>query len=325
MTEVVVAGAGIIGLTCAVRLLEAGHRVRVVSAHPPEQTVSSVAAAVWYTTHFAADDRLLAWSQRTLTELTQQASDGVPAVTMRATRMRLRGDTGTPWWALGVPEFRLEPAPDQQYTGEWRFTVPAVQTRSYLYWLIEVVESLGGTVGQQRLGSLAEAGHHAAVVVNATGLAARELVPDPAMQAIRGRILVLTNPGLTVSHRDEDDPEGGIYVHPRSRDVVVGGTFEPGQEDLSPDASVSESIRRRGTRLVPELAQARLLREVAGLRPGREGGPRLEEDAQPLPGGARLIHCYGHGGAGITLSWGCADEVAALVDGTGRVAPSSDA
>ncbi|GLY19302.1 FAD-binding oxidoreductase [Kineosporia rhizophila] len=313
MADVVVAGGGIIGLTSAVRLLEAGHRVKVLSAHPPEQTVSSIAAAVWYPTHFDADDRLLRWGQQALTELTRQAGEGVPGVTMRASRMLLRGLTARPWWAIGVPEFRLEPPPERRFTGEWQFTVPAVQTRSYLYWLIEVVEALGGTIERRQLTSLAEAATSADVVVNATGLAAGALVPDAAVHPIRGRILVLSNPGITVSVRDEDDPEGGVYVHPRSRDVVVGGTFEPGQDDISPDASVTDSILRRCTTLVPELAQARVLREVAGLRPGRHGGPRLEEDARPLPGGVRLIHCYGHGGAGITLSWGCADEVTALV------------
>jgi D-amino-acid oxidase len=35
---------------------------------------------------------------------------------------------------------------------------------------------------------------------------------------------------------------------------------------------------------------------------------RLEREAD-------VVHCYGHGGAGMTLSWGCADEVVALVDG----------
>ncbi len=28
--------------------------------------------------------------------------------------------------------------------------------------------------------------------------------------------------------------------------------------------------------------------------------------------GHRVVHCYGHAGAGITLSWGCAEEVVAL-------------
>ena len=26
-----------------------------------------------------------------------------------------------------------------------------------------------------------------------------------------------------------------------------------------------------------------------------------------------VVHCYGHGGAGVTLSWGCADEVVELL------------
>lgn len=311
--DVVVAGAGIIGLTCAVRLLEAGHRVRVISADPPERTVSSVAAAVWYPTHIEAGDRVLRWGQETLAELARQAEQGVPGVTMRRSRMRLRGATEAPWWSAGVPDFRIAPAPDAQYTGEWQFTVPAVQTRSYLYWLIEQVEALGGSLERRSVGTLAEAAGATPVLVNATGLAAGRLVPDPAVHPIRGRIVVLANPGITVSHRDEDDPAGGIYVHPRSRDVVAGGTFEPGQDDLAPDPAVSEQILRRCTAMVPELAGARVLREVTGLRPGRHGGPRLEEDPQRLPGGTRLIHCYGHGGAGITLSWGCADEVTALI------------
>jgi D-amino-acid oxidase len=42
-----------------------------------------------------------------------------------------------------------------------------------------------------------------------------------------------------------------------------------------------------------------------GLRPVREGGPRVER-------AGAIVHCYGHGGAGLTLSWGCAAEVARL-------------
>ncbi len=63
-----------------------------------------------------------------------------------------------------------------------------------------------------------------------------------------------------------------------------------------------------------------LLREsepyVIGVRPHRKGGVRLELEAAPLqtPAGKKhVIHNYGHGGAGITLSWGCASVVTDLV------------
>jgi glycine/D-amino acid oxidase-like deaminating enzyme len=60
---------------------------------------------------------------------------------------------------------------------------------------------------------------------------------------------------------------------------------------------------------VPRLEEGRILRALAGLRPYRVGGPRLEVERVA---GKRIVHNYGHGGAGVTLSWGCADEVASL-------------
>jgi D-amino-acid oxidase len=132
----------------------------------------------------------------------------------------------------------------------------------------------------------------------------------------RGRIVVVSNPGLSTSVRDEDNPAGMTYVHPRERDIVLGGTFEPHAWDLTTDEDESRAIVERCTALVPELASARVIAPVAGLRPVREGGVRLERDpADP----DRLVHVYGHGGAGMTLSWGCADEVAALCASSARL------
>ena len=97
-----------------------------------------------------------------------------------------------------------------------------------------------------------------------------------------------------------------LYVHPRSRDVVLGGTFEPGSHDPVPAESTTRAIVERCTRLVPELRGTRMLGQLVGLRPARHGGARVEtEDGW-------LVHNYGHGGAGMTLSWGCADDVARL-------------
>jgi D-amino-acid oxidase len=49
-----------------------------------------------------------------------------------------------------------------------------------------------------------------------------------------------------------------------------------------------------------------------GLRPVR---PSVRLEAEALGGGRRLLHNYGHGGAGVTLSWGCALDVTAEVLG----------
>lgn len=308
MSDVTVVGGGVVGLTSAIRLREAGARVTVVTADEPAGTVSAVAAAVWYPTHTDEDPRVLDWAARTFDELCRQAGAGVPGVVMRPTRMLVRHAVDeAPWWSAAVPDFTREPPPSPEYAEEWRFTVPSVEMLPYLNWLRD---QLGPAVERRRIERLDEVA--APVVVNATGLAAGRLCGDPDVYPARGRIVLVTNPGLVTSVRDEDSPAGMTYIHPRSRDVVLGGTFEPGEWGTEPDPEVGAGILARCAELVPELAEATVLAHVAGLRPARRGGPRVAADAAPLPGGGRLIHNYGHGGAGVTLSWGCADAVAAL-------------
>lgn len=248
---------------------------------------------------------MLQWGARTYEELCRQAGDGVPGVVMRPTRMLVRHPVDeAPWWSAAVPDFVRVPPPSAEYTEEWRFTAPAVEMRPYLEWLRG---QLGGAVERRRIERFDEVA--APVVVNATGVAAGRLCGDPDVYPARGRIVLVTNPGLVTSVRDEDGPAGMTYIHPRSRDVVLGGTFEPGEWDTEPDPRVGAGIVARCADLVPELAEATVLAHVAGLRPARRGGPRVAADAAPLAGGGRLIHNYGHGGAGVTLSWGCADAV----------------
>ena len=63
--------------------------------------------------------------------------------------------------------------------------------------------------------------------------------------------------------------------------------------------------------LVPIRASAdRIIAVHVCTRPFRAQGPRIEAERMD---DHTIVHCYGHGGAGVTLSWGCADEVAALL------------
>ena len=297
MTDVVVVGGGIIGLTAAVRLRAAGADVEVWSPVDPSRTVSAVAAAVWYPTHTDHAPRVLAWGRATYEEFTRQAALGVPGVLLRRTRnLEFASGDELPWWAPADVTIGPAAAP---YGREVRFTAPLAEMAAYLPWLAGQVP-----VRRRGVASLDEALAAAPVVVNATGLAAGELCGDPEVYPARGRIVLLRNPGVDTSVRAEGDP--GTYVHPRAADVVCGGTFETGRWDLTPDPRARDAILARAVRLVPELAGAPVVGERVGLRPCRRGGPRVEAQG-------RVVHAYGHGGAGMTLCWGTADEVVRLV------------
>jgi D-amino-acid oxidase len=288
MADVVVVGGGIIGLTAALRLAEAGAAVEVWSDRAPAETVSAVAAAVWYPSHTEALERTAGWAEVTYDELTRQAVAGVPGVRLVPT---VNIDRREPWWARSAGFVSVA------------FTAPAVQMDVYLAWLVGRLRESGVALLNRQIRNLDQV-PEGRLVVNATGLAARHLAPDEAVHPVRGQVVITGNPGLTTSIRDE---ETSTYIHPRPHDVVLGGTFEPDNTDLTPNEAIKQEIMARCVRLVPELAGAAVLGEKVGLRPARHGGPRLERRG-------RIIHTYGHGGAGVTLCWGCAEEVVRLAN-----------
>ena len=102
------------------------------------------------------------------------------------------------------------------------------------------------------------------------------------MYPVRGRIVRVTNPGLTMSVRDEEHPGGRAYVHPRAQDCILGGTLEKGEWDTAVDPVAGAAIVERCCDLAPALRGAQVLEQVVGLRrPGR-----------PLRGG-RGYRCRG--------------------------------
>lgn len=175
----------------------------------------------------------------------------------------------------------------------------------YLPYLVRRLEAAGGTLTRLPLAALPTRG----VVVNCTGLASRALAADPAVHPVRGQVLRMSNPGITEWWADESDPEVLTYVLPQTRQVVVGGTAQVNDFDTTPDENVAAQILERAKRLVPGLARATVLSHRVGLRPAR---PSVRLETVPGPDGT-TVHCYGHGGSGVTLSWGCADDVLAEV------------
>jgi D-amino-acid oxidase len=287
--RVTVAGAGMIGLSSAYRLAEAGHDVTVVAAAPPRETTSAVAGGVLYPPVRQPDERIVRWTAASLAVFRGQDAPGV-----RFRRGRVLGDPD-PWWLPAVDGAVRD--------GDGvTFTTAVVDTPVYLGWLLAGVRALGVRIEYRALTSLS--GLAADVVVNAAGLGAGPLAGDDSMVPVGGQVVHVTDPGLAGFVVDGTGP-GVTYVIPHGGHVVCGGTEEPGRGDTDPNPGVTADILRRCRELEPRLAGAEVVRSLVGLRPFRRE-VRLEREGD-------VVHCYGHGGAGITLAWGCAADVAALV------------
>ncbi len=302
MDDVIVVGAGVIGLTTAVMLAERDADVRVWSREEAAPTASEVSGGLCWPYRIEPQERAVEWAVRSFRNFAWLAEQ--PARTgVRLVRGTLEDDAGD-----SVPDAWHSLIGNPPRT-------PLVDMQTYLRYLRGRLAAAGGRVEQRGITSLDEAAAEAPVVVNCTGLGARELAGDTGMQPVRGQIVVVENPGIDewflASRTDSGDPQT-TYLLPQPYGLLLGGTADEDAEDLTPDPAVTEAIVRRCSRFRPEVADARIIEERVGLRPYR---PRVRLERQELPGGATCVHNYGHGGAGVTVSWGCALDVLRLLDG----------
>ncbi|WP_161227598.1 FAD-dependent oxidoreductase [Streptomyces sp. SID8352] len=310
--EIVVLGGGVIGLTTAVVLAERGRRVRLWTREPVERTTSAVAGALWWPYRVEPVALARRWALRSLDVYEELAAR--PGETGVRMVEGVLGETGREevegWAAARLPGLRAATAGEYAGTGLWA-RLPLIDMAAHLPWLRARLLAAGGTVESRAVARLSEA--DAPVVVNCTGLGARELVPDPSVRPVRGQLVVVENPGIRTWVVSTDPVSGEMaYFFPQPGRLLLGGTAEEDAWSAEPDPAVAAAIVRRCAALRPEIAGARVLEHRVGLRPARDT-VRLERRA--LPDGRVLVHNYGHGGGGITVAWGCAEEAARLAAG----------
>ncbi|MEU6584468.1 FAD-dependent oxidoreductase [Nocardia sp. NPDC046763] len=313
--RVIVIGSGISGLGTAAELLRRRHEVTIISDESITATTSFLSAAVWFPTAAGPTERVRAWGAETFEYLEALAAQETPGVRMRESLALYREDPVVPTWSSSVRAFRTADRGELPlgYHFGFRFAVPFVEMPTYLPYLRDRVDAAGGHRLHRKVRRLDDLADLAPdVVVNCAGLRASELVGDRQTYPIRGQIVRVTNPGLSVSIRDEAHPLGRAYVHPRENDCILGGSLDRDRWDTTANPQLTQSILDRCRDLAPRLAECRVIETLVGLRPGR-AEVRLELDTDCWPS-VPVIHNYGHGGSGVTIAYGCAREAAALVD-----------
>ena len=320
--NVAIIGAGVSGLTCGVVFAEHGYRTAIFAKETGRQTTSAAAAAVWFPYHVEPAERVIPLAietYRVFVDLVRFAESGI---SMIESRQFLRtGEIEIPEWAIPLGAQRLSSVatglggvPDRAQRGGYSFKsgfslrVPLMDTTIYLDYLTARFHKAGGDIhANVRFENLEDVDTEFDLVINCAGIGARELVRDVDLEPHRGQVAVVPRiEGLTAAIVCDDEPL--MYAIPRANDCVFGGTNIL-SDNLAADPLTTQRIVGECSRVL-NIDKPPVLDERVGLRPFRKSGVRLERDC--LADGRTVIHNYGHGGAGFTLSWGCAREVVDL-------------
>jgi len=348
--RICVVGAGVSGLTAAITLSKAGHDVTVVAKDQGERTTSSIAAAFWYP-FWTGDKPDHSWYKREWAEITYEVLShllNVPGAGISRTGLyeyyphvmtdaEIDEIIESMWWLSPKTEYRPL-LPDELTNRSLRgyrfnrgiyFKTFVVNMPDYLRYLAESLREFQKEPTEQIVQNLAELATEYDFVVNCSGIGAQPLVPDYGVKAREGVVLQFT-PCPTINdifliHTGPYFEVRPLYIVPRSgkeTDLILGGSITEAFREAERRAyqaqhipaddipewamEVVARIQSDCIEFAPELSTCKLKKVQVGYRPSRH------EARLALEG--NIIHNYGHGGGGVTLSWGCAEEVLQLIN-----------
>ncbi len=310
--DIGVVGAGIVGLSTAVNLVEQRHKVTVYAEKLSPETTSNVAPAVFFPHATEANELVMESARRTF-EFYAGLANGASVGLRKQTHYELDNDRAAGEASIvafgslfsDFEELKRVEIPGGYEYG-WSMSTYFIDSRLFMPYLMGRIQGGGGEVVVRRFGSAEEilALPHEAIA-NCSSLGAAKLFNDEQVYPVRGQ-LVYTKP----VDLDTSIVHGRFYIFPRGDSMLLGGTNDHRQDDLTPSAIVTAEILEGNRRIAPSLTSDDIIGVNTGLRPYRVGGPRVE--AEDI-GGKRVLHNYGHGGSGWTLGWGCASMVAELL------------
>src|ERR1700731_3450230 len=310
-------GAGVSGLTCGVLFAEREFRTAIFAEQIGQQTTSGAAGALWFPYDAEPAAKVIWWALACYKVLVDLGNDPRSGVSMVELRQYCRaGEIQIPDWASSfvtpsaLPVISTEVEKSLNISGSifssgFALRVPLMDTTIYLDYLANRFQKAGGLINESvRFEKLEDVDPQFDLVINCAGIGARELAHDVDLEPHRGQGAIVPKiDNLNCAGVCDDDPL--MYAIPRTNDCVFGGTNEV-SDNLDSDPATTDAIVSECARVL-EMESPPVLRERVGLRPFRKSGVRLER--AKLGDGRTVIHNYGHGGSGFTLSWGCAENV----------------
>ncbi|KAK7695034.1 hypothetical protein QCA50_002222 [Cerrena zonata] len=353
--HIVILGSGVIGLTIG-HVITTKHadkyRVTIVARDMSEDMTSQGFSSPWAGANWSPfsdelDPATFRRESKTFNKFWEMESTGLTYnVPYRIFHPEANAEKlKNIWYKDMVRDFRvLEPEEiPQGFIGGVKFSTITVNPAKYLPWLKNELLDRGVVFVKRQIHTIGEAADIAGpdgIVFNATGLGARSLVgvEDKLVYPIRGQTILAEAPDvkecIALPIGSGQDPDGKVaYAIPRPSQghVIIGGTYQKNNWDTSVDFDTAHSIWEKAVQFLPALKseKSRIISHNVGLRPAREGGPRIELQRIKLPFvsdhmyGVKgsiteekefpVIHVYGFGGTGYQASWGSAEEAVDLL------------
>ncbi|XP_066926326.1 D-aspartate oxidase-like [Clytia hemisphaerica] len=332
--DVAVIGGGICGLSSAYQALSEKSlnikQLHIYADKYQSQTTSSGAAGLWRAAnvHNTPREKLNRWGKDSLDHAIQvlsfdpdSAEKGfAPAHGFLLSRKPI---PDVQWAHFGISFVimneqdirRRFPNIDPDIKYGVSFSSYTLECRRFLSYTTKEIEKLGGKFFNRKIKSLSELSVKYDVIINCCGLGASELVGDDKMIPTRGQIIYVKAPWIKEFVYDIDVVDGNVpYIIPNIDRCILGGTKQQFNSSLEPTDYDRNWILENTKKLVPSVEKAEIIEDWVGIRPGRDEirleceiikAPTTNDPKRTIP----VIHNYGHGANGISLSWGCAVNV----------------
>ncbi|XP_065569577.1 D-aspartate oxidase-like [Artemia franciscana] len=325
MINICVVGAGIIGLSTAVVIQQkygSAVSVTLIADKFSPNTTGDGAAGLWgpYLLGDTPHEKIRIWSEAThdfLESLWKSEDAGRLGISLiPCYRVNVEVEP-LPAWKNTVYGFREMPDKEIQKIGRpglrqgISFVTYICECSKFLPYLLEEFRKNRGNVVEQTIKNWAQLVDTYDIIVDCSGIRARDLAGDRSVAPKRGQVMRVTAPWIKAVILDDSDD--GNYVIPNMDSVVLGGTHQEGDWNMNIYPEDTQFILEGCQRLVPALKHVPVQREWVGLRPGRPSVRLDREVVRVKNRKVTVIHNYGHGGSGVTLFWGCAKEAADLV------------
>jgi glycine/D-amino acid oxidase-like deaminating enzyme len=318
--NITILGAGVNGLSCAISILSKWsdlYDVTILAEKFTPETTSDGSGGLWLPYAAEPREKINKWGKICVPILKRIIKENPKLGAVSELRLLYHDKPDFSVFS-DMEEFRelkLSEIPDVCNYG-CSLKSPTMISWRYMKFLTREVYRLGGRFRRYKVESIESLNNdypETDLFINCLGLGAGKIFDDPRIVPGRGVIIrAKEKEGKRIGkvYGFEDDPEGITYIISRDDYCILGGTYNEGNYSTNYSEDEIKDIIRRCTRIAPELQLESVERVWVGLRPIRDS-LRLEMDySQSKP----IIHNYGHGGSGITIHWGCAQEVTSLLD-----------